>query len=188
MPSPGLASVDDFYRHLLSAALGDGFDDGADFLGDTTLTANELAHILGRDTQLKNGGLTLDLGDAHAVGVIDEVFCHIQQKFLHSSHSRPLQHVCLFQKSANRIGGLSAVLDPLLRLLCVDSDRRFRLGIIRADLFDAATVTRAAGIRNDDTVVGSLLRTHSSQSDLYHGVSPPNFFSSICDLSSDQTV
>lgn len=63
MPSPGLASVDDFYRHLLSAALGDGFDDGADFLGDTTLTANELAHILGRDTQFKNGGLAFDLGD-----------------------------------------------------------------------------------------------------------------------------
>ena len=85
MPSPGLASVDDFYRHLLSAALGDGLDDGADFLGDTALTTNKLAHILWRDTKFKNSGLAFDLGDAHAVGVIDEVFCHIQQKFLHSS-------------------------------------------------------------------------------------------------------
>ena len=81
-PSPGFRSVDDFYRYLLAIALGNGLDNGSDFLGDTALTADELAHILGRDAQLEHGGLALDLGDAHAVWIIDEVLCHVQQKYL----------------------------------------------------------------------------------------------------------
>ena len=45
--------------------------------------------------------------------------------------------------------------------------------IVGTNLLDAATVTGAAGISNDNTVVRSLLSTHSSQSDLNHGISPP---------------
>ena len=130
----------------LAVTLGDGLDDGPDLFCDASLAADDLAHILRRNVKLQNGALAvLALRDRHGLGSSTSCFCHIEQEFLH--RAVPLdQRTLAFSKSAFTVSGrLSAVLDPLLGLLGVDSDGgRLGQGIIGADLFDAAAVARAA--------------------------------------------
>ena len=80
-----------------------------------------------------------------------------------------LQHASLLQQAANGISGLCTVLDPGLSLLHINSDAvGLDQGVVSADLFDAAAIAGRTSISNNDTVLRSLLSTHSSQSDLNH--------------------
>ena len=49
-------SIHDLYGHLFAGALGDRLDDRADFLGNSALTADHLAHVLRCDPQLQFRG------------------------------------------------------------------------------------------------------------------------------------
>lgn len=64
-------SIDNFNRNLLTGALSNGLNDGADLTRDTTLAADQLAHILGRNVKLKRGDLALDLIDLNLIGIVD---------------------------------------------------------------------------------------------------------------------
>ena len=77
-------SVDDIDGDALAVTLCDGFNDGADFLSNATLSANDLAHIFGGNSQLENRILSvLSLCDRDRVRMIDQLFCHVEQEFLH---------------------------------------------------------------------------------------------------------
>ena len=80
-----------------------------------------------------------------------------------------LQNSSLLEQAADCIGGLCAVLDPSLSLLCIDLDlSRLLQGIVSAQLLDESAVSGETGIRYDYAIERSLLCTHSSKSDLYH--------------------
>ena len=78
------ALINDLDGNLLPIALGNGLDDGADVLGNAALTADHLAHILGGHPQLQDSRLALHLSNGDGVGIVHEIFCHIEQKFLHT--------------------------------------------------------------------------------------------------------
>ena len=76
--------IDNVHRDLLTVALCDSLNDGPDFLRDSALTADDLAHILRSYMELQDGAFfILSLGNTNCIGVIDKVLCHIQQKVLH---------------------------------------------------------------------------------------------------------
>ena len=103
-------SVYDLDADLLAGALGNGLDDRADLFGNAALPADEFSHILGRNTKFKHSRLAFYLSDRNAVGIVNQTFCHIQQKILHAS-TPDLQDVCLLEKTADSIAGLCTVLD-----------------------------------------------------------------------------
>ena len=70
-------------RNLLSGALGLRTDQGPDLLGNSTLTADHLTHVVGGDTQLQRQFLiALNLRNGDGVGIFHQVSGDVEQQFL----------------------------------------------------------------------------------------------------------
>ena len=73
----------------LAAPLGDGLHQRADLLGDAALAADDLAHVLGRDMQLKDRGLGSDgLLNGHGILVIHQRPRHVCNELFHALSPR----------------------------------------------------------------------------------------------------
>src|SRR5699024_9648271 len=73
-----------------------------------------------------------------------------------------LDDAVLLEQGADGVGGLGAVLHPLLGLLGVNLHHAGLLhGVVVADLLDETAVTGEAGVRHHDAVKGVLLGAHS---------------------------
>ena len=88
---------------------------------------------------------------------------------------RSVNDSTLLQEGLYSLGGLCAVTEPLLCLLCVDLDFcGLGQGVVVTDLLNETTVSGRTAVCNDHAVEGSLLRTQSSQSHFYcHDLFPP---------------
>ena len=63
-------SIHDFYRNLLAGALGYGFHDSTDLLGDPTLAANDLAHVCAGNMQLQDSAVFIsDFPDCNSLRI-----------------------------------------------------------------------------------------------------------------------
>mgnify|MGYP006957279955 CR=1 FL=1 len=145
------SSVYDVDRHLYAGALSIGPDDRADLLGNTTLTANDLAHIVRCDAQLQRKLVrALLLRDGDVIGMLNKAAGDVEQQVFHFLHPVLLQRVDFLQQRTDRVGGLSAGLDPLAGAVSVDLDlSRGDAGVISADLLDEAAVAGEAAVSNN---------------------------------------
>ncbi len=119
-----LTLIDNVHRDPLAAALGNGFDNGPDFFGDSSLPTDDLPHILGGDVELQLDPLfALGLVTRTASGWSTRFFAtYSKSSFIANAPSAILQHAGLLQQAADCVGGLGAVLDPGLGLLAVHRD------------------------------------------------------------------
>ena len=130
--------IANIHRNFYACALGVGADEGADLLGDTTLTTNDLTHILGGNAQLQRQLVAaLNFGHSDLIGLLHEASGDIEQQIFHFDAALELQNVDLLQQSTDGVGGLSAGLDPLTGAVSVDLDLSgIHAGIVDADLLE----------------------------------------------------
>ena len=82
-----------------------------------------------------------------------------------------LQDFSLLEQHADRVGGLCAVGEPLLRLFGVDLNKGGLLRrVIGADFFNETAVAGKAAVSYDNAVERALLGAQTAQTNLNHGV------------------
>ena len=82
--STGLGSTG-WLQSVLAGALGAGTDQRPDLLGNTALTADDLTHVVGGDTQLQRQLLiALDLRNRDGVGIFHQVSGDVEQQVFHA--------------------------------------------------------------------------------------------------------
>ena len=157
--------VQDVDHDALVVTQTHGLDQSADLFGDPTLATNDSAHILCSYTQLQSDGIAV-FQHIHLnfFRILYQISDNVGQHLIDAGDLHSLQDTGLLQQNADGIGGLSAILDPLLSGLGVDNDLRGLLqGIVGADLLDETAVTGITGIGHNHTIGRSLLGAGAAQ-------------------------
>ena len=101
MQTPQQIAQSNIDRYFLSGALRIGADDCTDLFGDAALTADHLAHIVGRNVQLQRQLVrSLLLRHRDLIRMLDQIFGDVEQQVLHALS--PADQIALILLSSAR--------------------------------------------------------------------------------------